>query len=285
MSSPRLVNMMAYITNGSAFPKSLDPKGNRGNVSAESLLGYSKYTSRDDANTKDNIVIDGMPGGYYKYTNEREGATRTFTNEGWKSSKKEMKEFRNFVASIFQNKGKYAWLPIQSYKDYASASQYGLFKDEDYAQITKNSLIRFFKYVGLDPHNMVWWMNYHNNKNHPHVHVAFLEKTATRAKGTFSLEELKQYKRYVLTEMKQRERLILGTDYVFKNHMQDLQSDKTILKDLSRELVTSRQDEHINKLIERLYKNLPDTGRLQYGASLEWQHLYRQINNRMLLVF
>ncbi|MDE8245117.1 relaxase MobL [Erysipelothrix rhusiopathiae] len=267
MASPDLVNMMAFIQNGQAFPKSLDPKRKKGNVSSESLVGYSRYTSRENANDSEKQKLDYAPGGYYKYTNERPGSTKTYTNEGWIDSKAEMTQFRNYVASNFQEEGKLAWLPVQSYKDYATASQYGLFSDEDYAQITKNTLNRFFKHVGLEPSNMIWWMNYHNNKNHPHVHVAFLEKETTRERGQFTAGELKQFKRFMLTEMKERERLILGTENAFKQNMKLLQTNKQLLQEKGKTLISNRQDKLINDNILKLHSKLPDSGRLQYGSS------------------
>lgn len=267
MSSPDLVNMMAFIRNGNPFPKSLDKNGKKGVVSSESLVGYSRYTSRENANDKEQHSMDYSPGGYYKYTSERVGATKTFTNEGWIESKKEMTQFRNYVASQFQEKDKIAWLPVQSYKDYATASQYGLFNEQDYAQITKNTLNRFFKHVGLEPTNMIWWMNYHNNKNHPHVHTVFLEKEVTRERGQFTEGELKQFKRFMLTEMKERERLILGTDTTFKNNMKLLQTNKQVLQEKSKSIIISHQDKLIDNKIQNLFKKLPDKGRLQYGSS------------------
>lgn len=267
MSSPDLVNMMAFIRKGNPFPKSLDRRGKKGNVTTESLVGYSRYTSREDANDKANDSLDVTPGGYYKYTSERQGATLTFSHEGWIDSKDKMTTFRNYIASIWQDEDRLAWLPVQSYKDYMTASQYGLFKEEDYAQITKNSLNRFFKLVDLEPDNMVWWMNYHNNKNHPHVHVAFLEKVPTRDKGIFTENELKQYKRFLLTEMKERERMILGTDVAFTNHMKLLQSNKQVLQNRGKEIISNREEFEINKRILELFAKLPEKGRLQYGSS------------------
>lgn len=267
MESPSLVNMMGFITNGNKYPYMFDKKGVKGIVTTESLVGYSKYTGRQNGNEIDKEMIDRVPGGYYKYSTERKGSTRTLTNEGWINSSEELKQFRNYVASHWREKGKHAWLPIQSFKDYETASQHGLFEDEDYGVIVKNTLSKFFKYVGFEEDNMIWWMNYHNNKNHPHVHLAFIEKTTTRTKGTFSQNELRQFKRYMLTEMKERERLLLGTDMAFKNHMKELQQDKLMMQDKGKVLIVKRQDADINELIYRLKLKLPKTGRLSYGSS------------------
>ena len=71
-----------------------------------------------------------------------------------------------------------------------TASQYGLFNEEDYAAVTSAALSKFFRKVGLNENNMIWWMNYHTNKDHPHVHLAFLEKEKTRSRGLFTDDKL-----------------------------------------------------------------------------------------------
>ncbi|WP_159649694.1 relaxase MobL [Erysipelothrix aquatica] len=267
MSKPHLVNMNMFLEKGKAFPKKLDPEGKKGLVTTESAIGYSKYTARSNSNENTFEKVDFAPGGYYDYTNKRFGATRTFTNEGWKDSNQDLKQFRNYVAKHFQDDGDILWIPVQSYKDFTTANQYGLFTQEDYADITKKSLDRFFKYVGLEPNNMIWWMNYHNNKNHPHVHLAFLEKDKTRTKGTFTQEELIQYKRFILTEMKERERLILGNDNKMLATFKNIDFEKQAIKSNALDLISSKHSSNINSLIVKLSQKLPDTGRLQYGSS------------------
>lgn len=267
MTKPHLVNMNMFLEKGNPFPKKLDPDGKKGLVTTESAIGYSKYTARSNANEKTFEKVDFAPGGYYDYTSKRFGATRTFTNEGWKDSNQEIKQFRNYVAKHFQDDGDILWIPVQSYKDYTTANQYGLFNQEDYAEITKKSLERFFKYVGLEPNNMIWWMNYHNNKNHPHVHLAFLEKDKTRSKGTFTQEELVQYKRFILTEMKERERLILGTENEMIASFKNMDFERQAIKNNALELISSKQSSNINSLISKLSEELPEKGRLQYGSS------------------
>ncbi|QIK58221.1 sel1 repeat family protein [Erysipelothrix sp. HDW6A] len=266
MTKPHLVNMNMFLEKGKPFPKKLDPDGKKGLVTTESAIGYSKYTARSNANEKTFEKVDFAPGGYYDYTSKRFGATRTFTNEGWKDSSQDIKQFRNYVAKHFQDDGDILWIPVQSYKDYTTANQYGLFNQEDYAEITKKSLERFFKYVGLEPNNMIWWMNYHNNKNHPHVHLAFLEKDKTRSKGTFTQEELVQYKRFILTEMKERERLILGTENEMIASFKNMDFERQVIKKNALELISSKQSSNINSLIFKLSEELPEKGRLQYGS-------------------
>lgn len=267
MGKPHLVNMNMFLQKGQAFPPKLDPKGVKGIVTTESAIGYSKYTARKLADERTHEKVDFAPGGYYDYTNKRFGATRTFTNEGWKDSNSELKQFRNYVAKHFQDDGDILWIPVQSYKDYTTAMQYGLFKDEDYAEITKKSLERFFKYVGLEPDNMIWWMNYHNNKNHPHVHLAYLEKNKTRTKGTFTQKELVQYKRYILTEMKERERLILGTENEAITKLKDMDLERQNIKRTTIELINTKQSKTLNEMIHKLSQELPEKSRLQYGSS------------------
>lgn len=267
MASPDLVNLNMFIQKGKPYPKKLDRKGKKGLVTTESLAGYSKYTSRSDASIINEEIMNVSPGGYFKYSNERQGSTRTYTNEGWKDSPEEMKEFRNYVAKHFQNEGDIAWLPVQSFKDYATASQYGLFKDEDYAHVIEKSLESFFDKAGFERSNMIWWMNYHTNKDHPHVHLVFLEKEKTRTKGTFKQEELKFFKRAILTNMMDRERLLSKTQDTFKENFKDLDDMKKNLVLLGQHAFHELKSVELDEKIKRLYKELPNSGRLQYGSS------------------
>lgn len=267
MASPDLVNLNMYIQKGKPFPKKLDKKGKKGLVSTESLAGYSKYTARSDASVTNEENMKLSPGGYFKYSSERQGSTRTYTNEGWKDSPEEMKEFRNFVAKHFMEDGNIAWLPVQSFKDYATASQYGLFKDEDYAQVIERSLESFFDKAGFDKSNMIWWMNYHTNKDHPHVHLVFLEKEKTRTKGTFTQEELKFFKREILTNMMDRERLLSKTQNTIKQNFKDIDGMKKNLVLLGEQAFHELKSVELDYQIKRLYKELPTSGRLQYGSS------------------
>lgn len=267
MASPDLVNLNMFIQKGKPFPKKLDKKGTKGIVTTESLAGYSKYTARDDATKPIQSEADISPGGYFKYASERVGATRTYTNEGWKDNPEELKEFRNFVAKHFLDDGEIAWLPVQSFKDYMTASQYGLFKDEDYASVIEKTLDSFFPKVGFEKSNMIWYMNYHTNKDHPHVHLVFLEKEKTRTKGMFTQEELKFFKRELLSNMLQRERTLNNTLNKFNEQMKDVDHLKKNLVVLGKQAFNEMKSVEIDEDILKLYKELPTSGRLQYGSS------------------
>lgn len=267
MASPDLVNLNMFIQKGKPFPKKLDRKGTKGLVTTESLAGYSKYTARADASVVNEESMELSPGGYFKYSSERQGSTRTYTNEGWKDSPEEMKVFRNYVAKHFAEDGDIAWLPVQSFKDYATSSQYGLFKDEDYAQVIEKSLESFFDKAGLNKSNMIWWMNYHTNKDHPHVHLVFLEKEKTRTKGTFTQEELKYFKRAILTNMMDRERLLNKTQETFKENFKDIDGMKHNLSLLGKQTFHEMKSIELEDAVNKLYDVLPSSGRLQYGSS------------------
>lgn len=237
-----------------------------GLVSSKDLIGYLRYTRRKDSRepVRDNLEVEG---GYFEYTSRDSASIKTFTNYGWLTAEKDIDNFKTEVSNSFNNEGNIAWLPIQAYKDYMTAAQYGLFHAEDYAAITGKVLNKFFKYVNLDPNNMLWWMDYHNDKKHPHVHLVFLERNQTRTRGKFTQKELDYFKGALFQEMKLREMIITDTYQLNLDVIKENSNDKKMLREVISEMITLRKDDEIKKMLINLRMKLPSKGRLQYGAS------------------
>lgn len=250
---------------GKAFPKKL--KYGNTTVTTETLIGYLDYTKRKNAGEKSSGRIEPDAEGYFGYTSKREGTTKTYTQRGWIETKKHATDFKKSIETHFNKEGDLVWTPITSYKDYMTASQYGLFREEDYAAITSAALTKFFKRVGLKEDNMIWWMNYHTNKDHPHVHLAFLEKEKTRSRGVFTAKEIQDFKGFVFAEMEKRERLINDKESLTKERFKQIEFQKAEIKNLAKEVLMSNTQETITKDIRSLYHKLPVSGRLQYGST------------------
>lgn len=265
-----IVNMMMFVEHGKAFPAKLNIKGS---VSAKSLIGYTEYTARDDSRDIDQDKEIEITDGYLGYTS-REGSRiddkeiRTFSSDGWIPADRQM-DFRKKIAKYFCKDGDLAWIPVTSFKDYFTAEQYGLMNEEDYAAVMSNALPKFFNRVGLDPNNMIWWFDYHTNKNHPHTHLVFIEKEKTRTKGVFKQDDVNYFKGLIITEANKRLQLIKG-----------ISSDKTLfvekdlmMNDVKRNLydhLISKKDEKIDGAIKKLFDKMAKDmfkGRLQYGSS------------------
>lgn len=249
--------------------KEHQPKGGRkkkGIVSSKDLVGYLRYTRREDSRELfgDNLKVEG---GYFEYTSRDSASIKTFTNYGWLTTEQDINDFKIELVNSFNKDGNIAWLPVQAYKDYMTAAQYGLFHAEDYAAITGKVLNKFFKYVNLDPNNMLWWMDYHNNEKHPHVHLVFLEKEQTRTRGKFTQKELNYFRGALFQEMKLREMIITDTYQLNLDVINENSGDKKMLREVIYEMISSRKDDEIKKMLINLRRVLPSKGRLQYGAS------------------
>lgn len=267
-----IVNAMMYIQHGKPFPKKLKMKGI---ASSKTLIGYSGYTAGSNRRGVEEGKLE-FNGGYLQYTSREESRqtneVKTFSNKGWIKNKDEYENFRSEIGKAFSKDDEIAWIPIQSFKDYFTAEQYGLFKEEDYARVFSAVLPKFFRSVGLSPDNMIWWMDYHTNKAHPHTHIVFLEKEKTRDNPLFSLKAITDFKADIFKEAYFNQRAIEN------NKLENLQSFKE--KDMAyKEIhnkaikkIKERTDLKINLMIENLFSKIDTsteiTGRrLQYNSS------------------
>lgn len=262
---PDLISKFNYVQNGQEWPKGLG-KEKSGTVTAEDLVGYFRYTERDEAKNNGDKKLE-FDAGYFGYTSRDTASIKTFSNKGWLESKEQIDQFREEIYNAFDHSDALAWFPIQSFKDYVTASQYGLFNAEDYAAIISKTLSKFFKKVGLEESNMLWWMDYHSNRNHPHVHLAILEKEQTRTRGMFTQKEIDYFKGQLFNEMKMRERIINQTYQLDLNCLNKNDDTKRLLKDHVFDIIADRSNIELKKMLKKLRMKLPSTGRLQYGSS------------------
>jgi len=125
-------------------------------------------------------------------------------------------ELRDQMADLmrksFSEKGNIVWYPIVSIESYKVAESMKLFRDEDYEAVILESLPRWFKSVNLNPDNMLWSVDYHNNTDNPHLHYIFLEKVQTRTRGNFSVSDLNNLKEQFYASAMRRARTLEGID-------------------------------------------------------------------------
>ncbi len=271
---PDIVNMMMFVEYGKSYPKKINMKGI---VNSKTLLGYGEYTSRNSS--RDNVQKDidsarlEFSDGYLGYASRNSsrdnGEVKTYTNTGWITTNDERLMFKSEVKKYFSNDGDLAWMPVTSFKDYFTAEQYGLLREEDYAVVFQKVLPKFFQKVNLDPKNMMWWFDYHTNKGHPHTHLVFLEKDKTRRKGTFTQKDMNYFKGMIISEAEKRMDLLKGITVDNSGILRQKNLLRRELKDaaLSRSILF--QDNRINKKIAMLFKKMDselDGGRLQLGS-------------------
>lgn len=253
MSKAHVINTFRFLEYGKPAPKGSRFKGT---ITTESLLGWSAYTERDKAaDTKKERTMH--EGGILGYTSQ-DDSIRTFSSDGW-LTKDKMKNFKKKLASSFNKNGDICWDTVVSLRNYQDSYQSNMYDVNDYAAIVSKLLPGYFKSIGLDPNNMIWWMNYHNNKKNPHMHIVFMEQVHTRTKGKLAQKYLDKYKGMWLKELGLREEFAKK----FNKAPKDFFKEKDALK---KDMLTKIDMEINSRTLTSFYRTLPKTGRLSYNS-------------------
>ena len=264
MSKAHVISKFRFLECGKA-----PPKGSRfkGTVSTVSLLDWYEYTGREKA--ADRKKERGMhEGGLLGYTSQ-DDTTRTFSSDGW-LTKDKMPGFKKKIAKAFHKDGDICWDTVVSLKDYQDSFQSNMYDVNDYAAIVSKSLPGYFKSIGLDPDNMIWWMNYHNNKKNPHMHIVFMEKVHIRTRGKLAQKYLDKYKSTWLKE--------LGLRQEFTKRYEKAPKDVFREKDALRKTLISGIDMRFHdQLLHSFYTTIPKKGRLSYNSK-NMKPYRRQLN-------
>ena len=264
MSKAHVISKFRFLECGKA-----PPKGSRfkGTISTASLLDWYEYTGREKA--ADRKKERGMhEGGLLGYTSQ-DDTTRTFSSDGW-LTKDKMPGFKKKIAKAFHKDGDICWDTVVSLKDYQDSFQSNMNDVNDYAAIVSKSLPGYFKSIGLDPDNMIWWMNYHNNKKNPHMHIVFMEKVHTRTRGKLAQKYLDKYKSTWLKE--------LGLRQEFTKRYGKAPKDVFREKDALRKTLISGLDMRFHdQLLHSFYTTIPKKGRLSYNSK-NMKPYRRQLN-------
>ena len=264
MGKAHVISKFRFLECGKA-----PPKGSRfkGTISTASLLDWYEYTGREKA--ADRKKERGMhEGGLLGYTSQ-DDTTRTFSSDGW-LTKDKMPGFKKKIAKAFHKDGDICWDTVVSLKDYQDSFQSNMNDVNDYAAIVSKSLPGYFKSIGLDPDNMIWWMNYHNNKKNPHMHIVFMEKVHTRTRGKLAQKYLDKYKSTWLKE--------LGLRQEFTKRYGKAPKDVFREKDALRKTLISGLDMRFHdQLLHSFYTTIPKKGRLSYNSK-NMKPYRRQLN-------
>ena len=104
-------------------------------------------------------------------------------------------QFKTKCKDNFNKDGQILWDCVVSLSSFEYAEKCGLLNHSDYASVVAKVLPKFYKTIGLDPNNMLWWETYHANTNNPHMHICFFEKNQTRQRGKINQSELDYLKK------------------------------------------------------------------------------------------
>lgn len=260
---PKIIDTVRFFEWGKPAPKNSRFKGTMNAKMIFGSNGYMDYTRRKDAveeNVRDQLTF--FDDGFLGYTSREEASTGATVSSLGVLTAEKRKELRRQGTEAFSKPGDLIWDMVISLESYDEAHKNLLYHAADYAAVIEKILPQFFKKVGFDPKNMLWWMDYHNNKQHPHMHVIFMEKVHTRDRGAFTEKQMKSLKQIIAKEMTVRQTIrdLTGNDYETQFNLKD--QEKAEIMEVLHEVDMSKIDS-----IQALAGILPKIGRLQYGSS------------------
>lgn len=227
-------------------------------ISLDSISGYFEYTGREEAKDVEKEVEDNESG-YFGYTGSH--SVGTSSSMGMLNTREDRKKFKKEIKKYFYKKGNVCWDLVISLESDEEAAKLGLETVDNWNSVMSDALPKIFKQYDLDYNNVLWWFDVHRNTEHPHVHLAFIEKHQTRFKGKISKAKLENVKRSIYTCIVARQNLAEKTGYDYKEYFK--------LKDWEfNQLMTLVKGKDLSKLktLNQLLDALPKTGRLQYNS-------------------
>lgn len=239
------------------------PRGSRfkDTLDTDSLIGYTKYTDRDDAKGNEK-ELGRRKDGYLGYTSSHHKDS-TISSEGVIDTKEKRDELYRKLSSAFSKKGDIFYEEIISLESHEEAERLSLGESaRQWEPLLNEVLPKVFRHRGFDPDNMLWTADLHTNTQHPHVHLLFMEKEHTIDRGKFTKSDMKYLKRQLLSALERRQsycdRLEASVDDVFRNKDKQF---RHLMSDVEQSLLDNK-----NIQLTELLKALPKRGRMQYNS-------------------
>lgn len=227
-------------------------------ISIDSISGYFEYTGRDEA--KDVVKeVEENETGYFGYTGSH--TVGTSSSMATLNTREDRKRFKKKIKKYFNKKGNICWDLVISLESDEEAAKLGLETVDNWNSVMSDALPKIFKQYDLEYNNVLWWFDVHRNTEHPHIHLAFMEKHQTRFKGKISKAKLENVKRSIYTCIAVRQKLAEKTGYDYREYFK--------IKDQEfNQLVTLIKGKDLSnvKTLNQLLDALPKTGRLQYNS-------------------
>lgn len=239
------------------------PRGSRfkDTLDTDSLIGYTKYTDRDDAKGNEK-ELGRRKDGYLGYTSSHHKDS-TISSEGVIDTKEKREELYMKLSSAFSKKGDIFYEEIISLESHEEAERLSLGESaRQWEPLLNEVLPKVFRHRGFEPDNMLWTADLHTNTQHPHVHLLFMEKEHTIDRGKFTKSDMKYLKRQLLSALERRQsycdRLEASVDDVFRNKDKQF---RHLMSDVEQSLLDNK-----NIQLTELLKALPKRGRMQYNS-------------------
>lgn len=227
-------------------------------VSMDSISGYFEYTGRDEAKDVEKDVEENETG-YFGYTGSH--TVGTSSSIGILNTREDRKKFKKEIKKYFNKKGNICWDLVISLESDEEAAKLGFETVDNWNSVMSDALPKIFKQYDLEYNNVLWWFDVHRNTEHPHIHLAFMEKHQTRFKGKISKAKLENVKKSIYTCIAARQKLTEKTGYDYREYFK--------IKDQEfNQLVTLIKGKDLSnvKTLNQLLDALPKTGRFQYNS-------------------
>lgn len=227
-------------------------------VSMDSISGYFEYTGRDEAKDVEKEVEENETG-YFGYTGSH--TVGTSSSIGILNTREDRKKFKKEIKKYFNKKGNICWDLVISLESDEEAAKLGFETVDNWNSVMSDALPKIFKQYDLEYNNVLWWFDVHRNTEHPHIHLAFMEKHQTRFKGKISKAKLENVKKSIYTCIAARQKLTEKTGYDYREYFK--------IKDQEfNQLVTLIKGKDLSnvKTLNQLLDALPKTGRFQYNS-------------------
>ena len=232
---------------------------------------------------------------YLDYAGDGEKSSGVFTAEGI-TPKAEMKELRKALRETKSC----IWDCVVSFEEgYGKRNVYDWIQAKD---LLNKTLPAFFRSVGLDPDNVVWYAGLHTNTDNRHIHLSFFEK-----EPRVYDKKAKAYRyRKGKLPMARVADLKMAIEKAYLSPVEGAKRVRRLMEEGARKAVTGDicRDSHSERvLLRKLYEEIPQKGDLGYesenmdgcrgdvdalnglvlsnsGLSGEWERLQKEMEER-----
>lgn len=234
----------------------------------KSWMGYASRKQKADASSIDeyNLLKDyALFSDKQTYLDESY-ETYLWSNEGDVLKKDELNKITDTNNGVF-------WRGFLSFpSDFAI--NHGLITKADYYSLSNQVIPQLILDMGLNLNNVSWYCSLHRDTSkHPHIHFCIFEKNPTKSNPTVPKYCFKNFKSNVANYLVDYQKFYELRDKSFsditgKIDLQELNKIK------NQRLFSDKYRKDLNKLLLKLYDELPPNGRLQYNSKN--MNLYRK---------
>ena len=154
------------------------------------------------------------------------------------------------------------------------AIEHGLITKSDYYSLSNQVIPELILDMGLDLNNVSWYCALHRDTSkHPHIHFCIFEKNPTKSNPTIPKYCFKNFKSNVANYLVDYQKFYELRDQTFSDITGKVRLEE-LNKIKNQRLFSDKYRRELNKMLLKLYDELPSKGRLQYNSKN--MNLYRK---------